>query len=120
MTALALVPKLRRMVAEPTNTPYTDAILADEYIEIYPVPDSKKNDPDSDEWTPTYDLHSAAMDIWEEKAATVAARFDYTADGGSYHEDQRWQHCKKMASYHGARRRAQNRSLTKDVYSVSI
>ncbi len=32
----------------------------------------------------SYDLNAAAADIWEQKAAHVANRFDFEADGGRY------------------------------------
>ena len=36
----------------------------------------------------TYDLYAAAADIWRQKAAHVADRFDFTADGASFKASQ--------------------------------
>lgn len=36
----------------------------------------------------SYDLYAAAADIWEMKAAHVAERFDFTADGASFKASQ--------------------------------
>lgn len=36
----------------------------------------------------SYDLYAAAADIWEVKAAHVAERFDFTADGASFKASQ--------------------------------
>lgn len=115
MSDETLVARLRRMVAEPTTAVYSNEALLDEYIKQYPVPDASKNKPTEADWVPTYDLHAAAADIWEEKAAAIAHRFSYAADGGNYQEDQRYQHCLSQAKHHMARRRAQNRRLTKKV-----
>jgi hypothetical protein len=102
------------MIAEPTTTTYSDAALQ-EYVEAYPIPDSLKYPPTSSSWTPTYDLHAAAVDLWDEKAAAVSSQHDYTADGASYSKDQVYQHCLAMSRYHAARRRAQNRLMVQDL-----
>jgi len=76
---------VRRMTAV-TNTEYTDDALT-AIIELYPLPDIKGNFPYTDQgevntdWTARYDLHSAAADVWEEKAAALAAKYDFNADG---------------------------------------
>jgi hypothetical protein len=105
----AQVAQLRRMVAEPTTTTYSDATLIT-YIETYPHMDQfgeesldAWGDANTD-WTPTYDLHAAAADIWEEKAATVSHRVDFNADGGSYSVSQQYEQYMKQCRYHRARR----------------
>lgn len=100
----AQVARLRRMVAEPTTDTYSDVDIA-AYIEAYPLLDAEGNDPDETDWTATYDLHAAAADVWEEKAAAFAAGFDFTADGGSFTRSQQYEQCLKQARYHRARRR---------------
>lgn len=105
MTATAtMIARLRRMVNEPDDTNgYTDALLAGA-IETYPLLDSDGNDPSVTAWTATYCLHSAAREIWEEKASVVAVDFDFSADGGSYSRSQVYQQYMNRAAYHGARR----------------
>ena len=113
--SVADIAQLRRMVAEPTTTTYSDAALI-RYIEKYPHLDEQGEEPytlssDSppvqeanDSWIPTYDLHAAAADVWEEKAATVSDRFDFNADGGNYSVSQRFEQCMKICRYHRSRR----------------
>jgi hypothetical protein len=83
----AMVARLRRLTAEPTATTYTDADLR-ECIERYPLADADGYAPDSDLWAGAWDIHPAAADIWEEKAAALAAAFDFAADGGDYKRSQ--------------------------------
>ena len=63
--------RLRRLIAEPANqTPWTDETLAG-YLDRR----------DGDLW-------AAAADVWEEKAAGVAAAYDFSADGHSLSRSQ--------------------------------
>jgi len=122
---VAQVAELRRMVDEPTTDTYADSDLED-YIERYPVIDERGEVPytwdtsteppteeENDDWIDTYDLHRAAADIWQEKAATVAEDFDFKADGGQYSRSQVFQQNMQMARYHRARRRPQTHTLHK-------
>jgi hypothetical protein len=94
---------------------HTDAEIT-EIIERYPIADIDHQDPYLDEWeegyplgsgsgdmmnpdwTPTYDLHLAAADIWDEKAANAASKFTFAADGASYNRNEVYQACKEQAS----------------------
>ena len=84
MTATAAqVTLMRRMIAEPTVTTYSDSDIRG-YIERYPLMDGLGNVPyvESEttpgtleinaDWIATYDLNAAAADIWAEKAAALA------------------------------------------------
>ena len=118
MTATAAeVTRLRRMVDEDDETTYTDADLTD-YIERYPAIDARGQVPltwdtstipptpvDNPRWIPTYDLHAAAADIWNEKAALLAGDYDFSADGGSYSRSQAFQQAQKAARFHLSRRK---------------
>ena len=122
MTATdAQVSKLRRYIDEPTEDTYSDDELKD-YIESYAVMDELGTEPwkydestepptriERDNWIPTYDLHAAAADIWEEKAAAVADEFDFEADGGDYKRSQ------KHEAYMANARRHKGRSFAKSV-----
>lgn len=106
------------MVAESGTDPYSDTVLG-EYIERYPVMDSQGEEPTEydtstdppteverdDTWIPTYDLNRAAADIWAEKAATVAADYDFSADGANLNRSQPYQHCRQMSAYYASRAR---------------
>jgi hypothetical protein len=91
------------MVAEPTATTYSDVSLRD-YIERKSLMDSDGNDPSEIDWTPTYDLNAAAAEIWQEKAAMIAAHYDVSVDGSTFHRSQALENAQKMARYYAARR----------------
>ncbi len=110
------VAQVRRMTAEPTTTTYSDDTI-EAYIAKYPLMDPLGNKPyewdysstppsqdANEDWIPTYDLHAAAGDIWEEKAGAVFSRFDFSADGGNYSRSQEYENAMKQARYHRSRR----------------
>lgn len=99
----AMVARLRRMVAEPGNDTYFDDELA-EVIERYPLLDGDGLSIDNADWTATYDLNAAASDLWAEKAAGLAAEFDFSADGASYTRSQQMAQANRMSRYYAARR----------------
>lgn len=92
-TAIADIVRLRRMIAEPDETTYTDSDLA-EVVSRYPLPDAAGAWPTltsgsaNTAWVGTYDLAHAAADVWEEKAGTVVGSFDFTADGATFRKSQ--------------------------------
>jgi len=106
------IARLRRMIAEPTTATYDDGALAD-YIEANPVMDGEFRAPDHSDWDPTYDLHAAAADLWEEKAAAIAEAFDFTADGASYSRSQQVAQYMQQARYHRSRRTPSSTTLVK-------
>jgi hypothetical protein len=105
----AQLSQLRRMVGEPLSTTYTDAILTT-YIERYPHIDQYGEQPldaygeANADWTATYDLAAAAADVWEEKAALVVGKFDFSANGGSYNQSQQYDQYMKQCRYYRSRR----------------
>lgn len=117
MTATAaMIAQVRRMVNESDSTTYSDATIQS-YIETYPLLDERGQEPytydtsttpptqdTNEDWIATYDLHAAAADIWEEKAATVADKVDFEADGGRYSCSQKAEAYMKLARSHRARR----------------
>lgn len=118
----AQIARLRRMVAESTTATYRDDDLA-EAIERYPLIDERGEAPytwdtsttpphqdTNTEWIPTYDLNAAAADIWNEKAAGLAADYDFSSDGSTFQRSQAYQQAERQARYYAARRAA--RTLT--------
>lgn len=109
LVTAAQIAQLRRMVAEPTTTTYSDALLTS-YIEKYPHMDEWDEDPLDDygeanpNWTPTYDLNAAAGDIWEEKASAVSHKYDFSADGGNYSASNQYEQYMKQARNFRSRR----------------
>lgn len=116
--AVAQIAQLRRMIAEPTTTTYSDALLT-AVIERYPHIDQYGEHPLDDyglansDWTPTYDLSAAAADLWEEKAGTVIAKFDFSANGGQYNQSQQYDQYMKQARYYRSRRMPSTMVLVK-------
>lgn len=45
----------------------------------------------------TFDMKRAAAEVWERKASHAAKGYFFTADGASYHREQVYEHCLKMA-----------------------
>lgn len=119
----AQIAQVRRMVAEPTTTTYSDATIKS-YIEAYPCIDERGEEPyDWDtstdpphqdanaDWIPTYDLNAAAADLWDEKAATLAQDYDFSADGASYSRSQAYEAAEKRSRYYRSRRQPKTFTL---------
>lgn len=87
------IARLRRMVAEPTTTIYSDGDLA-AIIEEYPLRDGAD-----------YDLNAAAAAVWDEKAAALAARYDVSADGATHALSQKHAHAQAQSRHYRSRRR---------------
>jgi len=115
LVTAAQIAQIRRQVAEPLTTTYSDALITT-YIEKYPHIDEQGEEPytlssatppaqeANDNWIPTYDLNAAAADIWEEKAATLAALYDFSADGGNYSRSQAYEMAMRQCRHYRARR----------------
>jgi hypothetical protein len=120
----AQISQLRRMVAEPTQTTYSDATLTT-YIERYPHIDQFGESPldaygeANADWTATYDLSAAAADLWEEKAAAVATKFDFSANGGQYTQSQQYEQHMKMCRHFRSRRMPSTAMLVKSPKETS-
>ena len=111
----AQIAQLRRMTDLVGSTTYTDLQLA-AYIELYPTLDCNGQEPGSwlltspPSWVPntlwitTYDLAAAAADVWAEKAAPLAADYDFNADGGDYTRSQAYEQAMAQARYWGSRK----------------
>lgn len=107
------IARLRRMVAEPTTTTYSDATLI-QVIERHPLLDDLGREPyeldQEDEltinpdWVPTYDLNAAAADVWDEKAAALTTEFDFSAGGQNFSRSQAYAQAEQMARRYNSRR----------------
>ena len=119
MTSLvtaAELTRLRRMIVD-TAAPqtYTDGALTT-VIERYPCVDMRGESPFvesvlypgtlevNDDWTATYDINAAAGELWEEKAAALAAAFDFSADGAGFQRSQAFTQAQQMARHYRSRR----------------
>lgn len=116
MTATAAeVARLRRMVSEPTADNYTDDVLQG-YIERHPTVDARGEAPTvessttpgtletNDDWTATYDLNAAAAEVWAEKAAALAADYDFETQGQSFQRSQAYEQAMASSRYYQSRR----------------
>lgn len=93
---VALIRRLRRIIDEPKETTtYTDEDLSARFDEYsLPVGSSCPK---------SYDLNAVASLVWDEKAAALAANYDFSEEGGSYSRSQAYIHAKKQARYYAAR-----------------
>jgi len=91
--------RLRRMCGEDCSETYSDSDLA-AYIEAHART--------ADDGSESYDLHAAAADVWEEKAASSACAIDSTIDGVALATSQRHEHALAMARRHRARSRTRS------------
>ena len=101
--SLTLIDQLRRMVAEPEQDTYTDALLS-AAIARHPLPDVDGYAPTNTAWAGAWCINSAAADVWEEKAAALAGDFDFSADGGDYKRSQAHAQMMGMARAYRSRR----------------
>lgn len=99
------IARLRRMTNEPLSTTYNDDTLT-EYLEAWPLIDNNGLDHTNSNWTEAYDLHAAAADIWEEKAASFQTKHDFSADGASFSSGQLYQTAMSNAKHHRAEQKA--------------
>ena len=119
MTATAdHISQLRRMINEPTQSPYSDAILT-VYIERYPVMDTAGLESGEEGWVVAYDLNAAASDLWVEKASAVQTYYNFSADGGRYDQNQLFETAMEQSRYYAARRKPASRYAHKDPKELS-
>ena len=99
----AQVAQLRRMIAEPDDTTYSDADLT-VYIESWPLADADGNAPSDTGWAARYDMAAAASELWAEKAAVAAQNYDFSADGGNYTRSQAYEQAMKQSRFYASRK----------------
>ena len=116
LVTAAELTRLRRMIVD-TAAPqtYTDAALTT-IVERYPCVDMRGESPFvesvlypgtlvlNDDWTATYDINAAAGEVWEEKAAALAANFDFSADSAGFQRSQAFTQAQQMARHYRSRR----------------
>jgi len=110
--------RLRGMIGEPTAETYNDAYLTS-VIEQYAILDWLGEEPvliDSaltnqqptfivnPQWVPTYDLHSAASQIWQEKAAVWIEKYSFSDSGQSFQRSEVYTAMMARVRFHDARR----------------
>lgn len=104
--------RLRRMISELTNQTYNDETLH-LYLEAWPLVDADGKEAGTDGWVEAYDLHAAAAELWEEKAASLSPKHNYSADGATYSSNQMYENAIEQARYHGARAKAKTKKVFK-------
>jgi hypothetical protein len=121
----AQISQLRRMIAEPTTATYSDEVLSG-YLASYPLMDERGEEPytwdtatepptqtPNPNWIPSYCLHSAAGDLWDEKASAWAGQHDFGAAGASFSRSQVYNQMMAKVRYHRSRRSAKGGRLVK-------
>jgi len=121
---LAMRTTLRRYIAESDDSNGYDDDTLDGIIEAYPLLDERGEEPytwdtstqpptqdENEDWIVTYDLHAAAAQIWQEKAASAAHLFTFSADGGQYVRSEAFKQMMQMVRYHRARRAPGNQRV---------
>jgi len=125
-----MIAQVRRMVGEPNSSTYDHDTVV-EYIAKHPLIDERGEKPYSfetsdepptedlnEDWIPTFDLHATAAEMWGEKAATYAANFDFSVDGGNFTHSQQHEHCLTQARYHSSRRSMKTVNLIRETRSI--
>ena len=96
---------VRRMAGITINDPvYSPDSVVAAYITRYSLIDAHGRAPGATDWVATYDLHAAAADILEERAAALAVEFDFSADGASYQRSQQYEKLMQQCRFYRARR----------------
>ena len=97
--------RLRRMVNEVNDSIYSNDDLAI-YLYAYPLVDRNGRTYENENWLESYDLHAAAADIWEEKAARVSTQHDFSADNSSFTANQMYENFMRQVKHHRANQKA--------------
>lgn len=114
MTIADLIQDVRRMVAEPDATTYTNEAI-ERLIKNNAVSDESGRTPENPAWDATYDLNATASDIWEEKAGAVADEIDFSADGGSFQRSQKFAMYMRQAARYRAKAVATSKTVAVDL-----
>lgn len=109
-----VVARLRRLIAEPTTTVYSDAELVG-ILKQFPTARKLSADTliangSTSLSVVVWDVHAAAAQVWEEKIAqlVVQGSYDITADGQTLQRDQKLRQYREQLAYHQARRRVRS------------
>jgi hypothetical protein len=117
------VAQLRLAAFDPSPGQFTDEQLT-QAIERYPLSDAFGREPYlwdtsttpytrvlNPDWIPVYDMQAACALVWEWKAAALADKIRFSADGASYDLQLQYEQAKKEARYHRSRRRASSMKI---------
>lgn len=97
MTLVLDIAQIRRMTAEPTQAPYTDAVISG-YLT-----------------TVSGDMNAVAGEIWAEKASNlVSTMYDFSADNTSYNLSQVVANAVAQAKYFNSKRLPRTSLWVKD------
>lgn len=102
MTEGEALARLRRMTDASAEPVLSDDDLND-CLAISRLADAAGLPPTDPAWTPTYDLNRGAAEGWRRKAAKLAMRYDFSADGQTFSRSQAMAHCERMAEHYRRR-----------------
>ena len=91
------IAQVRRMIAEPTQSPYTDVTISGYLVTV------------------SGDMNAVAGEIWAEKASNlVSTMYDFSADTASYKLSQVLENARNQAKYFNSKRLARTSLWVKD------
>ena len=100
--------RLKKMTAWETEPELTETEVG-ELLERSGVVDAAGVAPSDDNWTPTYDLNSAAFEGWMIKAGRASELIEVDPPGSGILTSRVFENCLAMARIYSKRRRASAR-----------
>jgi len=102
MTALE---QLKNITAWESDPAITEDELED-LLEAAAMPDGTGKTPETEGWSPTYDINRAASEAWLIKAARAAALVEVDPPGSGIVTSKVFDNCRQMARLYASRRSA--------------
>lgn len=94
--------RLKKLTASSSEPALTDAEI-EELLAANPVVDREGYGPESESWTPTYDVNAAAVEGWTIKAARAASTTEMDPDSLSV-TSKVFENCIRMARFYSRKR----------------
>lgn len=96
--------RLKKLTAWDTEPQLTDPEI-DEVLAAKAIADTDGNDPENDNWSPTYDLNAAAAEAWLIKAGRASALVEVDPPGSGIVTAKVFENCCEMALLYTRKRR---------------
>ena len=94
--------KLKLLTAWETE-PVLSEIEVEDILNASSIADEEGNEPENDNWTPTYDINKAAADGWLIKAARASAMTEIDPPESGIVTSQIFDNCRKMVAIYAAK-----------------
>jgi len=86
----------------PDARPALSDVEIDALMAQYAIMDLYERRPTDPAWQPTYALNAAAAEGWRQKAARVAADFNFGANGATYSKGEVMAKCLEMEAHYAS------------------